>query len=270
MVGLMSPVAMYGYEGLLIALFLEAIGLPIPGSLALVIAGAACASGKMQLLPALLLSLMAMITGDSLLFVIGRRTGWRLLSFLCRVSMNPETCILRSAESFYRRGRITLVFAKFIPGVNTMAPPLAGTMKMRPGQFLWLDLSGALLYALCFGGAGFLFSDLLAMIVGGFHAFSSVAGWLAGIGVVTYISYRAWGYRKHRVYREVPRVEVDELVERMKTDSTHDILIADVRSHGYYDPNARRINGSIRLEPNRLWESVKDISKEKQIYLYCT
>src|SRR5579864_7626088 len=143
----MSPVTMYGYESLFVVLFLEAIGLPIPGSLALVIAGAASASGKMQFLTALLLSLVAMMIGDGLLFVIGKRTGWRLLSFLCRVSMNPESCILRSAESFYRRGRSTLVFAKFIPGVNTMAPPLAGSMKMRTTEFLWLDLCGALLYA---------------------------------------------------------------------------------------------------------------------------
>jgi membrane protein DedA with SNARE-associated domain len=261
---------MYGYEGLFLLLFLEAIGLPIPGSLALVIAGAACAGGKMQSQLALPLAVVAMIMGDTLLFAIGSKTGWRLLAFLCRVSINPETCILRSAESFYRRGRITLVLAKFIPGINTMAPPLAGSMKMRLSQFLWLDLCGAMLYALAFGAAGFLFSDLLTMIVGGFHAFSSLVTWLAGIGAAAYAGYRTWIYRKHRVYREVPRIEVEELVERMKMDTARDILVADVRSHGYYDPNARRIHGSIRLEPNRLWESLKDIPKEKQIYLYCT
>jgi membrane protein DedA with SNARE-associated domain len=265
-----SSLTMYGLEGLALVLFLEAIGLPIPGALALLIAGAACASGKMQMHLALPLAIGAMMTGDTLLFVIGRKTGWKLLAFLCRVSINPETCILRSAESFYRRGRITLVLAKFIPGINTMAPPLAGSMKMRLTQFFWLDLCGALLYAVAFGGAGFLFSDLLTMIIGGFHAFSSLVGWLTGLGALAYIAYRAWIYRKHRVYREVPRIEVEELIERMKTDAARDILIADVRSHGYYDPNAQRIHGSIRIEPNRLWESLKDISKEKQIYLYCT
>lgn len=251
-------------------LFLEALGLPIPGALALLIAGAACASHKMQLHLALPLALAAMLTGDTLLFVIGRKTGWKLLAFLCRVSINPETCILRSAESFYRRGRLTLVLAKFIPGINTMAPPLAGSMKMRLGQFLGLDLCGALLYCLAFGGAGFLFSDLLTMVIGGFHAFSSVVEWLIPLGIMAYITYRAAVYRKHRVYRAVPRIEVEELVERLKTDAARDIVIADVRSHGYYDPSARRIHGSIRIEPNRLWESLKDISKDKQIYLYCT
>ena len=63
--------------------------------------------------------------------------------FLCKLSVNPETCILRSAESFYKRGKATLLFAKFIPGINTMAPPLAGSMKMRPDIFLRLDVAGA-------------------------------------------------------------------------------------------------------------------------------
>lgn len=261
---------MYGYEGLFAVLFLEAVGLPIPGALALLIAGAACASGKMQLHLALPLALLAMMSGDTLLFVIGSKTGWKLLAFLCRVSVNPETCILRSAESFYRRGRITLVLAKFIPGINTMAPPLAGSMKMRLSQFLGLDLCGALLYAASFGTAGFLFSDVLAMIVGGFHTFGSLVAWLTGLGVLAYIAYRAWIYKKHSVYRAVPRVEVEELVARMKTDAAGDIVVADVRSHGYYDADAQRIRGSIRIEPNRLWESLQDISKEKQVYLYCT
>ncbi|HEV2113710.1 MAG TPA: sulfurtransferase, partial [Terriglobales bacterium] len=91
----MSPLSMYGYEGLFAVLFLEAVGLPIPGALALLIAGAACASGKMQLHLALPLALLAMMSGDTLLFVIGSKTGWKLLAFLCRVSVNPETCILR-------------------------------------------------------------------------------------------------------------------------------------------------------------------------------
>ena len=90
-----------------------------------------------------------MLLGDTLLFLAGKWTGWTLLGFLCKVSANPETCILRSAESFYKRGKTTLVIAKFIPGVNTMGPPLAGSMKMPFLQFLRFDLMGAALYVSC-------------------------------------------------------------------------------------------------------------------------
>ena len=98
-----------------------------------------------------------MLLGDSLLFIMGRYMGWGLLGFLCKLSVNPETCILRSAESFYKRGKATLLFAKFIPGINTMAPPLAGSMKMRPDIFLRFDLAGASLYAMVYIAAGYLF-----------------------------------------------------------------------------------------------------------------
>ncbi len=103
-----------------------------------------------------------MISGDVILYFMGRVSGWALLGLLCRLSANPETCILRSAEYFYRRGKQTLLFAKFIPGINTMSPPLAGSMKMRLGDFLQYDAVGATLYVGAYAVAGYLFSDALA------------------------------------------------------------------------------------------------------------
>jgi membrane protein DedA with SNARE-associated domain len=104
----------------------EAIGLPVPAALALVAAGAGVASKALNAPATLGLAFTAMLIGDTLLFVLGRYMGWALLGVLCKLSVNPESCVLRSAESFYKRGKLTLLFAKFIPGVNTMAPPLAG------------------------------------------------------------------------------------------------------------------------------------------------
>jgi len=135
-----SGLALHGYSVLFAAVFLEAVGLPIPAALALLIAGGASARGSLQGSYALGGAFLAMIAGDTLMFAMGRYTGWWLLGVLCRISLNPESCILRSADSFYRRGRALLVVAKFIPGINTMAPPLAGCMNMSLTQFLGLDL----------------------------------------------------------------------------------------------------------------------------------
>src|SRR5260221_9008436 len=145
-----SGLALHGYSVLFAAVFLEAVGLPIPAALALLIAGGASARGSLQGSYALGGALLAMIAGDTLMFVMGRYTGWWLLGVLCRISLNPESCILRSADSFYRRGRTLLVGAKFIPGINTMAPPLAGSMNMRLPLFLRLDLAACLLYIAAF------------------------------------------------------------------------------------------------------------------------
>jgi len=138
----LAALTQYGYAILFTVIFLEAIGLPVPAALALVIAGAASATGSLHPAYALGGSLAAMLVGDILMFMLGRYTGWWLLGMLCRISLNPESCILRSADSFYRRGRTLLMIAKFIPGINTMAPPLAGCMNMR---FLrWRSSRGAI------------------------------------------------------------------------------------------------------------------------------
>jgi hypothetical protein len=196
--------------------------------------------------------------------------GWALLGLLCRVSASPETCILRSAESFYKRGRSTLLIAKFIPGVNTMAPPLAGSMKMPFAQFLGLDFAGAALYALAYGGVGFLFGNFLVVITRGFRAAGHVAEIAAIAAAIAFVAYRVWLYRKHRIYRVVPRVQVMELARQLQSEGAEKILVVDVRSHGYYDAGTTRILGSIRLEPNNLSQEIATLPKDKDIYLYCT
>ena len=266
---LTSEIARHGYALIFGVVFAEAIGLPVPAAIALVAGGAAAASGVLSAPYALGVAMAAMMLGDVLLYFAGQQMGWGLLGFLCKVSANPETCILRSAESFYRRGRMTLLVAKFIPGINTMAPPLAGSMKMRFDQFLRLDLGGAALYTLAYGLLGYLFRDFLAAITRGFQAAGRAVEWALVAGAAGYVVYRVWLFRKHRIYRVVPRIQVEELARRL-AQGNGDVLVVDVRSHGYYDAGTERIRGSVRLEPNNLAEEVKALSREKDIYLYCT
>ena len=128
----------YGYWIIFFNVFLEAIGLPLPAVPILVAGGAACAFGTLAFSKVISLAIVSMLLGDFILFLAGRYTGWAILGFLCRFFDNPEACILRSAESFYKHGRLTLLFSKFIPAVNTMAPPMAGSMNMR----VWNSLAG--------------------------------------------------------------------------------------------------------------------------------
>jgi len=193
-----------------------------------------------------------------------------LLGLLCRLSANPETCILRSAEYFYRRGKLTLLFAKFIPGVNSMSPPLAGSMRMRPQQFLTYDAIGAFLYIGAYALAGFVFSDALRAITRGLRSAGSAAEVVFGVGLAAYAVYRIILYRRYRLLDVAPRVPAEEVGRRLASADPGSILIADVRSHGYYDAESERIAGSIRLEPNNIDEEVKNLSKEREIYLYCT
>jgi len=266
----LSLIAKYGYSSLFAALLLEALGLPIPGAVALLAAGAATAAGVMHPALAFGVAMAAMLTGDSLLYVTGRFSGWSLLGFLCGLSLSPEACILRSAKWFYKRGRTTLLFAKFLPGVNTMSPPLAGSMHMRASQFLRFDLGGITLYALAYGGLGYLFRDAFRWIAGGLQAFSRAVAWLILAGLVGFVCYRAWLYSRHRLNRFVRRVSASDVAARLKMKGAPDIIIADVRSHGYYDEDEQRVRGSIRIEPNNLDAFIETLPKDTPIYLYCT
>jgi membrane protein DedA with SNARE-associated domain len=270
MTDLLSMMARHGYALTFVLLLAEALGLPFPAAIALVAAGAAIASHTLAAPGVVLAAMIALMVGDTAQFWLGRYSGWALLGFLCRLSMNPETCILRSAESFYKRGKGTLVIAKFIPGINTMAAPLAGSMKMRFGQFLQLDFAGALLYSTTYLLVGYLSRDFLASILTGFHEAGRVMEVIVTAALVVYAIYRGTQFAKYKKYRIMPRVQVDELVARLASGEADRVQIVDVRSHGYYDIGAERIAGSIRIEPNNLDDEIKNLSKDKDIYLYCT
>jgi membrane protein DedA with SNARE-associated domain len=267
---LLGLIVHHGYIFIFLIVLAEALGIPVPAALALLTGGAAVASGALRGPAVLLIAVTAMLLGDSLLYVLGSRMGWRLLGLLCRLSADPENCILRSAESFYKRGRSTLLVAKFIPGINSMAPALAGSMKMPFIQFVGLDLLGALAYAIGYGSIGFIFRDFLAFIVRGFQTAGHVVEIAVIIAAIAFCVYRFSLYWRRRPDRTVPRIQVAELAAKLKTQYAEKLLLVDVRSHGYYDPRAYRIQGSIRLEPNNLSEEAKELPRDKDIYLYCT
>jgi membrane protein DedA with SNARE-associated domain len=263
-----ANLAHLGYPLLFLAVLLEAVGIPIPAAIALLIAGAASARGSLYLPVTLATALIAMLTGDILLFHLGRNTGWWLLGLLCRLSLNPESCILRSADAFHRRGRTLLIFAKFLPGINSMAAPLAGSMNMRFLQFLRLDFCGAALYICAYLFAGYIGSDVLGALTQGYQAFGHAVAAILATAALAYIAAQVWMWRKSRAWRSVPLVLPADAA-RAVSDGMG--VIYDVRSHGYYDRNAVRIQGSIRVDPGAIHQFHQEtIPAGKQAFLYCT
>ena len=262
---LAHAVAQHGYSILFTIVFLEAIGIPVPAALGLLIAGGSAAMGTLAPVKCVAFALTAMLLGDTLMYLLGRYTGWWLLGMLCRISLNPEACILQSADKFYKRGRALLVVAKFLPGINTMAPPLSGSMSMPPLQFFGLDLMGAALYTGVWFGSGFLFSGFLSAITRGYSAFGSVVSWVLAAAVVVWIGYRIRLWLGARKLRPVRMVKASDLAE-----SGDNVMVLDVRSHGYYEKGTKRIRGSSRLEPNAVSEQAAGLPKDRQIVLYCT
>lgn len=261
-----AALSQQGYAILFAVVLLEAIGLPLPAALALLIAGAAAAGGVLNVWYALGGAVAVRLAGDVLMFVLGRYTGWWLLGLLCRVSLNPESCVLRSADAFHRRGRMLLLLSKFIPGINTLAPPLAGCMNMRFLPFLGLNLGGALLYTGAYFGTGYLFSEALEAIMRGYRTLGEMIGWVVIALIAVYLAVQLLLWFRARTLRQVPSVAPAEAAR----DVAAGARIYDVRSHGYLHARAVRIKGSRRIDPNTLHQGAQIIPPGQQVYVYCT
>lgn len=272
---LVGVIAHHGYAITAAVLFLAAAGVPLPASAVLLAAGAAAHAGGLSVPALLAVGWTAAIVGDILLFLGGRYTGWWLLAVLCRVSFDPEACIFSAADYFYRRGPRTLLFAKFIPGLGAMAAPIAGSLHMRVNRFLRMDALGTLGFCSAWIAIGYVFSHLIEAILHGIaRAGHAVMLLIIFIAVVYGIALLVSAIRSRR-YRRIEKISAANLYERMQAlDPDRLVVIADVRSHGYYDPGMQRIKNSIRVEPHRLKEELVALREfmvpECEIYLYCS
>jgi membrane protein DedA with SNARE-associated domain/rhodanese-related sulfurtransferase len=278
---LISVVEHHGYAVVAAGMFLTSAGLPLPVSVLMLAAGASAHVDPVHphevlklwlLLPMAWLSAVA---GNALLYLGGRYTGWWLLAGMCRVSVDTENCIFRSADYFYKRGPRTLLFAKFVPGLASLAPPLAGSLGMRFARFIRLDATGALGYISAWMLTGFVFSRFIEAIVRWVQRVGHVMLFVVGAVVLAYAAMYAVSLIRAREYRKVSKVSAVSLHERLKNvDPNKLVIIADVRSYGYYDPGMQRIKNSIRVEPHRLKEEFEALREfmapECEIYLYCS
>ena len=272
---LLGVIVHHGYAVTSIALFVTCCGLPLPVSVVLLTAGAAAHGGSLNLGVVMLCAWGSALAGDTLMYLGGRYTGWWLLTGICRFSLNPEDCIFGSARSFYKRGSKTLLVAKFVPGLSTVAAALAGSLNMRLRRFLTLDGLGVLLYTAGWSLAGFLFAPFLRELVRSVQSVGHITAATMGAILVLYILWLVLSSLRDSRFSAIDKIAAADLFERLRT-STHDrlMIIADVRSHGYYDPGMQRIKDSIRIEPSRLKEELEALrafmQPECEIYLYCS
>jgi membrane protein DedA with SNARE-associated domain/rhodanese-related sulfurtransferase len=250
------------------AVFLEQMGLPFPAVPWLLAAGALSASGKFSLLAGIGVTIIACLGGDVFWFYLGRYRGNQVLGLLCRLSLEPDSCIRRTQNVFTRYGLRGLLVAKFVPGLSTVAPPLAGMSGIGVGRFLLVDAVGSLLYGACFLGFGFFFRNQIEQIIAamariGGSALSLLVG-LAGL----YVAFKYW--QRQRLLRELrmARITVDEL--RRKLDAGEDMVILDLRSSAALEQDPALIRGAIHLSLDDLERRQQEIPRDRDVIVYCS
>src|SRR6202795_1597618 len=149
----------HGYVVILGWVFAEQIGLPLPSLPLLLAAGALAGSHNLSFSTSLGVAMFAAVCADSIWYGLGRFKGIRILQLLCKISLEPDSCVRRTEGVFSKQGARSLLVAKFLPGLGTVAPPLAGIFHMRLRRFLLFDAVGSLLWAGTFLGLGYVFSS---------------------------------------------------------------------------------------------------------------
>ncbi len=257
----------YGGMVLFAVVFAEQIGLPIPAVPILLAAGALAGAGKLNLAAAVTLSVVACLAGDLIWYELGRHRGRHALNLLCRISLEPDSCVRRTENFFTRHGIRALIMAKFIPGLSTITPALAGLFGVGMKRFVFYNGLGALLWTVAFIGPGFLFSAQLEQIAGHTAHFGSWLVFLLGGGLGAYILYkylhRQWLLRELRI----ARISVDELKQMM--DESRDLLIVDLRGALDHQADPYTIPGALRMTAEDLEHRHHDIPRHRDVILFC-
>ena len=258
----------HGYSVLFVWVFAEQIGLPIPAIPVLLAAGALAGSGQIHLGMALALGVLASSAADTIWYEIGRRRGAKVLNFLCRISLEPDSCVRRTEGVFARHGAKSLLVAKFVPGLNTAAPPLAGVFRMRFLRFLLFDAAGAALWAGGFIALGYVFSNQIERLAE--HA-AELGGWLLVVavgGLGGYIGFKYWQRQRFIRSLRIARITPQELKQLM--DSGETPMIVDLRHSMDFEAEPELIPGAVHLDQEDLEAAHDAIPRDRDIVLYCT
>jgi membrane protein DedA with SNARE-associated domain/rhodanese-related sulfurtransferase len=258
----------HGTVVLIAAVFIEQIGAPLPAAPWLFAAGALAASGKMNGLLALCAGGFASLLADTIWFYLGRRYGSHLLGLLCRISLTPDSCVRRTQQVFTRYGMRGVVAAKFIPGLSTMAPPLAGSSGVGTPRFLLFDGIGSLFYVGCFLLVGFLFSHQLEQIVAAFAGLGGNALGLVAAFAAVYIAWKYFQRRRLLCALRVARITVDEL--HHKLEAGENPVILDLRSLSELEANPALIRGALHMTMEEVERRQQEIPRDRDIILYCS
>jgi len=258
----------YGYPIFFLMVLAESLGLPVPSFPVILVGGALAAELHFRLAAIVALSVLPALAGDSLWYYLGRRRGRSILRKLCSLSLNADSCVGRTEDFFARNGLKTLLFAKFVPGLSTVASPLAGMLKISYVRFLGFDLAGVTLWA-----------SSAALLGVGFRAeVEWLVDWLGAFGktsvVVLSVLLGAWLLRKWferlRFLSLIERSRISPQDLRQRLGQGESLVVVDLRSDLAYQQEGFRIPGAIHIPPSEFDLQKEGIPKDRPVVMYCT
>jgi len=255
-----------GYALIFLWVLAEQAALPIPSVPLLIAVGALVRMGRMNGAAAIACCLAGALLADSFWFHLGRRRGKRILRFLCRISLEPDSCVRSTQNAFLKYGLGTLLYSKFVPGLSSMVAPLSGDSGVSVFRFLALDGVGVVIWSTAYMSVGFIFSGQLELAFGyiqrlGAWLFVLVAGLLAA-----WVSWKFIQRRRFLRQIEMDRITPEELRDRVNAGEA--LYIVDLRSR--LDTDSSSLPGVVRMSTEDLVASLEQIPHDREIILSCS
>lgn len=258
----------HGYWVLVANVFAEGIGLPVPSFPVLLGMGALAGLGNFSIWTSLGLAVAAVACSDVIWFGLGRVRGHSILNLLCRVSLEPDSCVSNTKTLFGRLGARALLVCKFVPGLGATAAPLAGLTRMNPWKFLAADGAGAALWSGTYLAAGYVFRNQLEDAA---EQAGRTGSWLLVILVSALVAYVGWKYyQRRRFIRDlrVSRITPEELLQMITAGG--EVAVVDLRHELEVEHDKVKLPGAIRMTLNELDARHNEIPRDREVVLYCT
>ena len=257
---LIHLVITYGVPLVFANVFLEQIGVPVPAIPTLIVAGALSRQNRMSSTHVMIAAVVASLIADWFWFLLGRRFGYRILRTICRISLSPDSCVRDTENRFERWGLRSLVFAKFIPGFSTVAPPLAGASGRSTAAFLLFDAVGAALWAGAGVAGGRVFYRAIDRLIVSLENLGWWAGVILGCLLALVIGFK-WAQRRG-FYKQLRMARVTVADLKAMIDRGEAPVIIDARSASARDRDPRRIPGALTVDD--------PLEGGHEIVVYCT
>lgn len=246
----------------------EQLGAPVPAIPALMVAGALSVDGDFSWQTVLILALLASGMANFVWYMAGRRYGMRILGVMCRITLSPDACVRRTERTFVRWGVLALLVARFVPGLSSVASPLAGAMRLPAGRFILFDTLGTTLWAGAAIAAGAVLHRQVDAIITALSDIGGFALWIVVALFGLYIAFR-WLERQRLLrFVRINRIDVAELADRIAAGRAP--LLIDVRAASALAAEPRMIPGARAVDLEDLSKELGHLPLDQEIVFYCS
>jgi membrane protein DedA with SNARE-associated domain/rhodanese-related sulfurtransferase len=265
---LLLHISQYGLLVVGLNVLLNQIGLPVPVVPTLILAGTLAAKGTLPFIELFSVAVLACLIADCAWYWVGEKYGIRVLKTLCRISLEPDSCVNQTQSQFDRWGVNSLIVAKFVPGWSTIAPPLAGALAIGWARFVALSTLAAMLWVGAGLLGGMIFQSQIERLLIQLDRYGSIAVIAALLLLAGYIAYKWWERRRFYKMLRMARISVADL-NTLIQNGAHPVII-DVRSATARELEPRWIPGAVAISLNDVDAHLKDLPRDRDIILYCT